>query len=110
MVAGAKRFSARSLKPQVNDVIPLPSRVRLLRNRLLRGFLRLAPNERGRIFILTVLIGGVCGLAAVAFHSSIRYASRMLIERSLSASGNAWIVWTVVTPTLGAALAGVLLQ
>jgi CIC family chloride channel protein len=98
------------MKPDLNDAVLFLSRLRLMRTRLLRGFLRLAPNERSRIFILTVLIGGVCGLAAVAFHTSIRYASSLLIERSLSAPGNAWMVWAIVTPTLGAAAAGILLQ
>jgi CIC family chloride channel protein len=85
-------------------------RFRAARTRLLRGFLRLAPTERNRIFILTVVVGGVCGIAAVAFHASIRFASRVLIDRSLSAPGNAWMVWAVVTPTLGAAAAGILLH
>lgn len=73
-------------------------------------FLGLAPTERSRLFILTLVIGGVCGLAAVAFHASIRSASALLIDRSLSAAGDAWIVWAIVTPTLGAFVAGILLE
>jgi CIC family chloride channel protein len=33
-----------------------------------------------------------------------------LIERSLRAPGSAWIVWVLVTPTVGAGVAGLLLQ
>jgi CIC family chloride channel protein len=77
---------------------------------VLQLFLRLAPTERSRLFILTLVIGGVCGLAAVAFHASIRAASAALIERSLGVPGKAWVIWALATPTLGAAVAGVLLQ
>jgi chloride channel protein, CIC family len=85
-------------------------RARVFRARAIRLFLGLAPTERSRLFILTLVIGGVCGLAAVAFHASIRAASAALIERSLRAPGNAWIVWALLTPTLGAGVAGLLLQ
>jgi chloride channel protein, CIC family len=78
--------------------------------RLLRRFLRLAPNEKNRLFVLTVVIGGVCGLAAVAFHGAIQLASELLLERSLAASGWTRVTATVLTPTLGALGAGLLLQ
>ena len=64
------------------------------------------PNESQHIFALTLVVGAVCGLLAVAFHLSIRLAERLLIERALHAEGSAWMVWTVLAPTLGGLLAG----
>lgn len=77
---------------------------------VLRTFLRLVPTEQQRLFALTLVIGGVCGLAAVAFHAMIRLAEQLFIERALSAPGYSWIGWTLAVPTLGALLAGLLLH
>ena len=88
----------------------------LLRNALaLRAWarrfeLRVAPTESQRLFALTLAVGVGCGLAAVGFHFSIRFAERMLCERALHADGAAWLVWGVVTPTLGGLAAGLLLK
>ena len=49
----------------------------------LRLFLRLAPSERQRVFVLTLVIGALCGLAAVAFHLAIQAAEGALIERAM---------------------------
>jgi len=70
---------------------------------------RLVPTERQRLFGLTIAIGGVCGLAAVAFHVAIQYVSEHTIERAMAAAGDAWIGWTLVVPTAGGLAAGVLL-
>ena len=77
---------------------------------LLRAEIRLAPTEAQRLFFLTILIGIVCGLAAVAFHVSITLATSALIDRAIAAPGRSWIGWTVATPTLGALVCGALLQ
>lgn len=77
---------------------------------LLRAELRFAPNEAQRLFFLTILIGVVCGLAAVAFHIAIGLVTRALIDQAMGAPGRSWIGWTLVTPTLGAVGCGVLLQ
>src|SRR5580704_17275280 len=77
---------------------------------LIRAELHFAPTEAQRLFFLTILIGIVCGFAAVAFHLSITLASHALIDQAMSAPGLSWIGWTVVTPTLGALACGVLLQ
>jgi CIC family chloride channel protein len=101
--------------------MPLPRRLRALlrlwRPRLrranvaaLRLFLRALPSERRRVFALTILIGVICGLAAVAFHLSIRYAEGLLINRAMTATGHAWVWWTILTPTLGGLVSGALLQ
>jgi CIC family chloride channel protein len=77
---------------------------------LLRAELRFAPTEAQRLFFLTILIGIVCGLAAVAFHVAITLASHVLIDRAMNAPGRSWIGWTLATPALGALACGVLLQ
>jgi len=84
--------------------------VRLRGLYLLRAEIRFAPTEAQRLFFLTILIGVVCGLAAVAFHVAITFASHMLIDRAMSASGHSWVGWTLATPTLGAIACGILLQ
>jgi CIC family chloride channel protein len=76
----------------------------------LRFELRVAPTESQRLFALTVVIGVVCGLAAVLFHFSIRFAEGLLFDRAITAPGDRWIVWGVVTPALGGLVAGLLLK
>lgn len=76
----------------------------------LRFELRVAPTESQRLFVLTVVIGVVCGLAAVLFHFSIRFAEGLFFERAITAPGNLWIVWGVATPALGGLGAGILLK
>jgi CIC family chloride channel protein len=84
--------------------------VRLRGLYLLRAEIRLAPTEAQRLFLLTIVIGVVCGLAAVAFHIAITLTSHALIDQAMSAPGRSWIGWTLATPTLGALACGVLLQ
>lgn len=77
---------------------------------LLRTFLRIVPSENQRVFVIALISGGLCGLAAVLFHLSIIAAEAGLIERATHASGNSWILWTILLPTAGGLLSGVLLQ
>jgi CIC family chloride channel protein len=70
---------------------------------------RFGPTERQRLFGLTIMIGGVCGLVAVAFHQSIRWLEHLTIERGFAAPGESWIVWVIAVPSLGALAAGVML-
>lgn len=67
------------------------------------------PTERQRLLALTILAGGLCGLAAVAFHISIGLLQSILIEPATHASGNTWIFWTILTPALGALAVGLAL-
>lgn len=83
---------------------------RLWRLYWLRFELRLAPTEAQRLFALTIGIGGACGLAAVAFHLAIEKCEANLVERAMDAPGRAWIAWTLLTPTLGGLLCGILLH
>jgi CIC family chloride channel protein len=75
----------------------------------LRLFLRLAPSERQRVFALTIIIGVLCGLAAVAFHLAIQLAEGALIERAMAAPDASWMLWTILVPTLGGLVSGALL-
>lgn len=88
----------------------LVAKLRDLRTWALRFELRVAPTESQRLFALTVTIGVACGLAAVAFHFSIRFAEGLLFERAITAPGSQWIFWTVLTPALGGLAAGILLK
>jgi CIC family chloride channel protein len=76
----------------------------------MRAEVRIAPTEPQRIFILTLVIGVVCGLVAVGFHEAIRFLSHQLIDRAVHAPHWEWIPWTIATPALGAIICGLLLQ
>src|SRR5579863_7848014 len=68
--------------------------------------MRRLPNERQRLMAVTILAGGLCGLAAVAFHKSIFWAEALFIDRANAAPGHSWIWWTILTPGLGGLFAG----
>jgi CIC family chloride channel protein len=77
---------------------------------LLRAYAQLVPTEQSRVLLLTIFIGGLCGMAAVTFHLSIVLAEGLFIEHAMAASGTSWIAWTILTPTLGAAICGIVLE
>jgi CIC family chloride channel protein len=77
---------------------------------LLRAEIRIAPTESQRLVVLTVLIGALCGLAAVGFHLAIRMIEAGLSVDSATPHGVWWIGRTLLTPALGAIVAGLLLQ
>ncbi len=83
---------------------------RLRRLYWLRAELRFAPTEAQRLFGLTVLVGVLCGLAAVAFHLTIGVLEKQLVERAFAAPGTWWIPLIVAVPTVGALLCGVFLH
>jgi CIC family chloride channel protein len=74
---------------------------------LLAWVLRRMPTERQRLLAVTIVAGGLCGLAAVAFHLSIMGLEALLIDRANAASGHSWIWWTVLCPALGGLVVGV---
>ena len=78
-----------------------------LLSRLLGWLMRRMPNERQRLLAVTILAGGLCGLAAVAFHKSIGWAEALLIDRANSAPGHSWIWWTILTPAIGGLVVGI---
>jgi CIC family chloride channel protein len=65
------------------------------------------PSERQRLLAVTILAGGLCGLAAVAFHLSIMGLEALFIDRANTASGHSWIWWTIVSPAIGGLVVGV---
>lgn len=64
------------------------------------------PNERQRLLALTILAGGTCGLAAVAFHACIHWLESICINPATTAPGHLWIWLTILTPAAGALIAG----
>jgi CIC family chloride channel protein len=75
-------------------------------SRILAWLARRMPGERQRLLAFTILSGGLCGLAAVAFHISVGRLEALWIESAAAAPGHAWIWWTILTPALGGAAAG----
>ena len=69
--------------------------------------MRRMPNERQRLLAVTIVAGGLCGLAAVAFHLSIGWAEALFIDRANAASGHSWIWWTILSPAIGGLVVGV---
>ncbi len=70
----------------------------------------MALGERQKLLALTVVIGGLCGLAAVAFHLLINLVSHLAIDSAATAPGAAWIPLTLLIPTLGGLASGALLE
>jgi CIC family chloride channel protein len=87
----------------------LISRFRNLLLHLLDWLQRLMPGERQRLLALTILAGGLCGLAAVAFHISIGFLQSAFIEPATHAPGHWWIFWTLLVPPTGALIVGLAL-
>jgi CIC family chloride channel protein len=87
-----------------------PSRWQAVGDRVLQALLKRMPAEQQRLLFLTLVIGGVCGLAAVLFHLAIGAAEGVMINRALSTGGHAWIGWTLACTTLGSLASGALLE
>ena len=66
-----------------------------LLQRLYAWLLRRMPTERQRLLAVTILAGGLCGLAAVAFHLSIMGLEALLIDRANAAPGLSWMWLTI---------------
>lgn len=76
----------------------------------IRAFLlRHLPSESQHVFAVTLATGVVCGFLAVAFHLAIRMGEHLLIDRAMRAHGPAFVWWTLLTPTLGGLLSGIIL-
>ena len=70
---------------------------------------RFSPTERQRLFGLTIAIGGACGIAAVAFHESIRAVESLTIDRAFAVPGGLWVLWVIMgslLPSRGPGAAG----
>jgi CIC family chloride channel protein len=75
--------------------------------RLLAWLMGRMPSERQRLLAVTILAGGLCGLAAVGFHKSIGWAEVLMIDRANAAPGYSWILWTILSPAVGGLIAGI---
>jgi CIC family chloride channel protein len=78
-----------------------------LYSRFYAWLVRRVPNERQRTLAITIIAGGLCGLAAVAFHLSIAWMETLFIDRANNAPGYSWIWWTILTPGLGGLVVGI---
>lgn len=101
-----ERMTMHTLQAHIRSLL---QRGRAFDLQALRLFLRIVPNEQQRVFALTIVLGVLCGLAAVAFDLSIRAAEGFLINRALAAPGASWIGWTLLLPTLGGLVSGAIL-
>lgn len=70
---------------------------------------RATPSETQRVWLLTLAVGALSGLAAVGFHLAIQLAERVLIEPALDAGGHWWIVLGLAVPLGGGLVSGALL-
>jgi CIC family chloride channel protein len=89
---------------------PAKASLAFIRERLNLLFLRLNPTERQRLLLLTILSGGICGLAAVCFHVGIGKAEDLAINRALAAPFPNWMYLAILTPAVGGLLVGLALH
>lgn len=73
-------------------------------------FDRLGLPDNQKLFLLTLLVGAVCGLVAVFFHAIIKALERNVIRHAFIATGWHKPVLTLLIPTLGGLAVGLLLQ
>src|SRR5215475_7214656 len=77
-----------------------------LQIRARRAFNRIPLQENQKIYILTLLIGGLCGLAAVSFHLLLDFFQTRIIYAAAS-SRHWWrIPAFIIIPGIGGLLAG----
>jgi len=104
------RFYTGTVMSSPSEAPPKPAYwvgIQGLFSRFLAWLIRRVPNERQRLLGFTILAGGLCGLAAVAFHLSIERFEALFIDRANAAPGNSFIFWTILTPGLGGLFAGI---
>ena len=97
------------MDPLSNEIPPKSSRWKWLQELYadcIAWLTRRMPSERQRLLAVTILSGGLCGLAAVAFHRTIGWVEALTIDSANRASGHSWIWWTILTPALGGLFAG----
>jgi chloride channel protein, CIC family len=92
--------------PEGSSTLKFWVRIEDLFSRFFAWLARRVPNEPQRMLAITIVAGGICGLAAVAFHISVARLYGLMIDRAASAPGNSWIWWTILTPALGGLVVG----
>ncbi|MBO0720891.1 MAG: chloride channel protein [Blastocatellia bacterium] len=78
-----------------------------LQIRARRTFNRIPLRENQKIYILTLLIGGLCGLAAVSFHLLLDFFQNHIIYAAASATHWWRLPSLIIIPTAGGLIAGV---
>jgi CIC family chloride channel protein len=73
-------------------------------------FDRLGVPDNQKLFLLTLLVGAVCGLVAVSFHVLVKAAERNILRHVFISTGWRQVALTLLIPTLGGLLVGALLQ
>jgi CIC family chloride channel protein len=99
-------WKGRSFPKRLREALNYPERIAAGWSRFLGWLVRRLPNEQQRLLAFTIVAGGLCGLAAVAFHATIAWLESLLIEPANHAPGHSWIFWTIVTPALGGLVVG----
>jgi chloride channel protein, CIC family len=100
----------KKIAPDISAMLDvLRSRLRFGSVQLLRLYNGVVPSENQRLFVLTLIIGGVCGLTAVAFHLTIKLLEKYLIEEAFGAAYPSSAFWILITPALGGLVCGLLL-
>lgn len=92
--------------PEVSGKLTKTDWLRSLLARLVAWLTQRMANERQRLLAVTILAGGLCGLAAVAFHVTIGILENLLINRANHAPGHSWIFWTILSPGIGGLIVG----
>jgi CIC family chloride channel protein len=81
-----------------------------LYTRFVAWLMRRVPNERQRLLAFTILAGGLCGLAAVAFHMSVAWVEGVWIDHAAAGhadpANHSWVAWTILSPALGGLVCG----
>ncbi|MFO0585505.1 MAG: hypothetical protein U0229_24750 [Anaeromyxobacter sp.] len=72
-----------------------------LRGQLLSWLARVVPEEHQHLFVVTVIVGLVCGLVAVAFHLAIQLAEAQLVGRAIAAGGWQGLLLLALSPAIG---------
>lgn len=77
-------------------------------------FDRLGLPDNQKLLLVTLLIGGICGLVAVVFHTIVKAAERNVIRHVFIAAQEGYtarrILLTLLVPTIGGLIVGLLLH
>ncbi|HJQ22920.1 MAG TPA: chloride channel protein [Blastocatellia bacterium] len=87
----------------VNHVTPFWYRLQIQSRRF---FNRLPIREHQKLYLLTLLIGAVCGLAAVCFHLLLDLFQQQIIYRAAAIQGWWRVPLLILIPAVGGLLAG----
>lgn len=71
-----------------------------------RFFNRIPLREHQKVYVLTLLIGAICGLAAVAFHLLLDFCQNHIIYAAAAFQGWMRIPLLLLIPTIGGLIAG----